>query len=433
VSGAGIVVGSMDTGFDPTHPALAGKWRGGTNSWKDFINGRTTPYDDHGHGTHTIGTMVGGDGPGPFPDDVGLAYGAKFISAKVLDATNSFSSASIVVAGAQWMLDPDQNPSTSDFPDVINNSWYFMNGGYTGFYASVAAWRAAGIVPVFCVGNNGPSARTTMAPSNYDNCIGVGATTSTNAIASFSGRGPSPSGTGFPADLRKPDLTAPGEMIRSCTHGTYEYWTGTSMAAPHVAGTIALMLQRRPNLTYAQIRTKLIASAADFGTAGYDYDFGYGRLNTFAAVSEAVGVDAASALPVAAFTAAPNPFRTSVRFTFTPPSTPASVDVFDLGGRRVWSARTAGAGALLWDGRDLNGGGLVIESLPACDQYTIQGDLFSRAILEDGEVPVPLEDSVKTMAVIDAVFLAAGTGRRESPVEVESRARGMSSGNSLAG
>jgi predicted dehydrogenase len=89
---------------------------------------------------------------------------------------------------------------------------------------------------------------------------------------------------------------------------------------------------------------------------------------------------------------------------------------------------------LIDDGRDLNGGGLVIEELPASDQYTIQGDLFSRAILEGGEVPVPLEDSVKTMAVIDAVFLSAGTGRRESPAEVESRARGVAqSGHSVAG
>jgi predicted dehydrogenase len=67
------------------------------------------------------------------------------------------------------------------------------------------------------------------------------------------------------------------------------------------------------------------------------------------------------------------------------------------------------------DGRDLNGGGLVVEELPPCDQYTIQGDLFSRAILEGGEVPVPLEDALHTMAVIDAVFLSADTGRWESP------------------
>src|SRR5262249_10502120 len=100
--GTGVLIGSMDTGFDPSHPALAGKWRGGTNSWIDIINGLPSPYDDHGHGTHTIGTMVGGDGAGPFASDIGVAYGAHFISAKVLDATNSFSSSSIVEAGAQW-------------------------------------------------------------------------------------------------------------------------------------------------------------------------------------------------------------------------------------------------------------------------------------------------------------------------------------------
>ena len=70
------------------------------------------------------------------------------------------------------------------------------------------------------------------------------------------------------------------------------------------------------------------------------------------------------------------------------------------------------------DGRDLMGGGLVTEELPPSDQYTIQGDLFSRAILEGGEVPVPLEDAVRTMAVIDAVFLAAETGHRQSPADV---------------
>jgi predicted dehydrogenase len=74
------------------------------------------------------------------------------------------------------------------------------------------------------------------------------------------------------------------------------------------------------------------------------------------------------------------------------------------------------------DGRDLYGGGRVTEDFPACDQYTIQGDLFSRAIREGGEPPVPLEDAVRNMAVIDAVFLSAETGRRERPADVLSAA-----------
>jgi subtilisin family serine protease len=133
LDGTGIVVGSMDTGFDPLHPALQGKWRGGANSWRDIVNGSPTPYDDNGHGTHTIGTMVGGDGPGPFTFDVGLAYNARFIAVKVLDAGNAFSSASTVIGGAQWILDPDANPATDDFPDVVNNSWLFNDPTFDGF------------------------------------------------------------------------------------------------------------------------------------------------------------------------------------------------------------------------------------------------------------------------------------------------------------
>lgn len=290
--GTGIVVGSIDTGFDPTHPALQGKWRGGTNSWHDFVNGQPNPYDDHGHGTHTIGTMVGGDGPGsgPFPIDVGLAYHAKFISAKAIDSNNSFSSASSVIAAAQWMLDPDGNPATDDFPDVINNSWLFFDQGYQGFHSSVTAWRAAGIIPVFALGNNGPGGATGNPPGTYDNTIGVGATDSNDLIASFSSRGPSPSGPGFPADLRKPDVSAPGVSVYSSVPGGgYQYWFGTSMAAPHVAGTVALMLQAHPGpMSYDEVRSALIGTSVDRGAPGYDYDYGYGRLDALAAVTEAL-------------------------------------------------------------------------------------------------------------------------------------------------
>jgi predicted dehydrogenase len=84
-----------------------------------------------------------------------------------------------------------------------------------------------------------------------------------------------------------------------------------------------------------------------------------------------------------------------------------------------FNATPGGTSRLLIDDcRDFLGGGLTIEELPPCDQYTIQGDLFSRAIRDGGEVPVPLEDAAKNMAVIDAVFLAAETGRKESPADV---------------
>jgi predicted dehydrogenase len=68
------------------------------------------------------------------------------------------------------------------------------------------------------------------------------------------------------------------------------------------------------------------------------------------------------------------------------------------------------------DGRDVFGGGITIEALPVCDQYTIQGDAFSRAILENTDVPVPIDDAVKNMAVIEAIFRSAVSGRGEAPL-----------------
>lgn len=285
LDGTGVVIGSMDTGVEVTHQALAGKWRGGSNSWQDFVNGLPSPYDDHGHGTHTTGTMVGGDGPGGFGSDIGIAYGAKFIAAKVLDANNQFSDGSKVFQGAQWMLDPDGNPATDDFPDVINNSWVFFDPTYTGFHSAVEAWRAVGIIPVFAIGNEGPDPGTTRAPGNYDDVIGVGATYPSDAIWSASSRGPAPSGSGFPLDGRKPDLTAPGKAIRSSLPGgTYGIWEGTSMATPHVAGTVALLLQAHPGASYDAVKTALLSSSVDLGAVGYDDAFGYGRLDALGAV-----------------------------------------------------------------------------------------------------------------------------------------------------
>lgn len=363
LDGTGIVVGSMDTGIDINHPALQGRWRGGNNSWLDVINALPDPYDDHGHGSHTIGTMVGGDGAGPFGSDIGLAYNARVISAKVLDSNNSFSSASIVIAGAQWMLDPDGDPQTDDFPHVINNSWYFFNQTYAGFHGSVEAWRAAGIIPVFSIGNFGPGAATTRAPANYNNTIGVGATDASDLIASFSSRGPSPAGAAFPADQRKPELSAPGESVRSSLPGGgYGDWSGTSMAAPHVAATAALMIELLPSLTYDEIRQILLETSVDLGAAGYDFDYGYGRLDAFEAITRVVATltvaDPTAAVPAGLrLIAGPNPFRDRVWLEFEAgEGTTPMLSIFDVGGRLVRAFQVASdSPSLSWDGRDERG------------------------------------------------------------------------------
>jgi subtilisin family serine protease len=366
LDGTGIVVGSMDTGIDINHPALVGKWRGGTNSWRDIINNLPNPYDDHGHGSHTIGTMVGGDGPGPFTEDIGIAYGARVISAKVLDSNNSFSSSSIVIAGAQWMLDPDGNSQTNDFPHVINNSWFFNSQTFTGFYSAVAAWRAAGIIPVGIVANFGPGTATTRPPGNYNNIMGVAATTISDQVASYSSRGPSPSGASFPLDLRKPDFAAPGDFVRSSLPGGgYASWQGTSMAAPHVAGCAALMLQANPALGYDDINLVIQFSAVDVAAPGYDFDSGYGRLDAFAAVefiAVPLAVDQSPTAPVAGLRVSPNPFQDEVRIDFSPRRSPSTLEILDVQGRRVMTHRPVAGGStgFVWDGRDPRG-----KNLPA--------------------------------------------------------------------
>ena len=290
LDGTGIVVGSMDTGFDPNHPALQGKWRGGTNSWIDLVAGQPVPYDDHSHGTHTIGTIVGGDGPGPFSPDIGIAYGARFIAAKTKDA-NLAETMSRAAAGAEWMMDPDGDPETNDFPHVINNSWGFVfSTTYSGFHPVAEAWRAAGIIAVFAAGNSGPNAGTVIPPGSHDNTIGVAATDMGDLVAGFSSRGPSPVGDAFPADRRKPDLSAPGVGVHSAVPGGgYSAFSGTSMAAPHVSGVVALMLQAHSGpMSPGEVRSALLETAVDLGPPGFDFDYGYGRLDAFEAVELAM-------------------------------------------------------------------------------------------------------------------------------------------------
>ncbi len=364
LDGTGIVLGIMDSGADIDHPALVGRWRGGDNSWHDLVNGLPDPYDDHGHGTHVTGLMVGGDGPGAFDPDIGVAYNAKFIAAKVLDADNSFSSVSIVLAGAQWMLDPDDDPATDDFPHIINCSWYFWSQGYAGFHGAVSAWRTAGIIPVFCIGNEGPGAYTTRSPGDYNNCIGVGGTDFNDDRYDWTSEGPSPVGWAFPEDRRKPDVSAPGEwVLSSVPDGGYEAWDGTSMATPHVAGTIALMLQAEPTLSYDAIKQILTGTAVDLGSPDYDYVFGYGRIDAYDAVTWAMTVAApeVASSAIASCRVSPNPLGRPATIAYTlADAGPVRIAVYDVLGRHVMALlndeQPAGPHTVTWDGRGRDGG-----------------------------------------------------------------------------
>jgi len=230
-TGQGIVVANIDTGVQSTHPALVNQYRGnGTTNlgnWKDPTGlCGAAPCDNNGHGTHTMGTMVGDDGLG---NQIGVAPAAKWIACKGCITGDCFGSH--LITCAQWIVNPDG----AAHPHVVNNSW----GGGPGnswYQSYVQSWIAAGIFPAFSNGNAGPICNTSGSPGDYPESISAGATDSNDVIAGFSSRGPSAFG-GI-----KPDLAAPGVGIRSSyPTNTYAWGSGTSMAGPHVAGAVALL------------------------------------------------------------------------------------------------------------------------------------------------------------------------------------------------
>jgi subtilisin family serine protease len=299
LTGAGVRVGSIDTGVNAAHPDLAGKVVG----WRDFVNGRAAPYDDNGHGTHTVGTMVGGSAGG---SPIGVAPGARVVVAKAMNA-NGVGAGSNLLAAAQWMTDPDGNPATADYPSVVNNSWSTGDANDPWFHAMVRQWVALGIVPVFAAGNSGPGAGTVGSPASYPESVAVGAVDQASAVASFSARGPvvwrdlDGGGPAAGTLLTKPDVVAPGVAITSSVGTGYLAYSGTSMASPHVAGLVALMRQAAPDLAVASVEDIIRSSARDLGAPGADGTSGAGLVSAPAAVAAALGPGADTALvPVGA-------------------------------------------------------------------------------------------------------------------------------------
>jgi subtilisin family serine protease len=277
--GQGIVIASMDTGVDGTHPDLAAQWRGGANSWFDpYGEHPVTPTDLNGHGTWTMGVMVGREGSG---SAIGVAPQAQWIAVKIFDDLNT-ATAVAIHQGFQWLLDPDGNPATPDAPHVVNNSWGFQAPGCDlAFQADLQALQAAGILPIFSAGNLGPAASTGTSPANYPEAFAVGATDNNDVLWANSSRGPSACGE---AQTIFPEIVAPGVGILTTERfGLYSTQTGTSLAAPHVAGALALLLNADPNLTVAEQRAALFGAAIDLGSPGPDNDYGYGRLDVLQA------------------------------------------------------------------------------------------------------------------------------------------------------
>jgi subtilisin family serine protease len=284
IDGSGVVVATLDSGVDWQHPALQSKYRGyrangppvHVGNWFDATTlGAVYPVDDFGHGTHTMGTLVGGTSD----HAIGVAPGAQWISAKIF--TNAgYSSDSWIHAAFQWVMAPAGDAALA--PDIVSNSWGDDNGADTTFMPDVEALRAASIMTFFSNGNNGVNGAGTVAsPASYGDSFGVGAVDANDALTYFSAHGPSP----LTGNV-KPDVSAPGLNINSSAPGgAYRIMSGTSMATPHAAGLAALLLQASPGLSIADTFFVITSTAVPLSTTVPNNDSGWGRLDAYAAVS----------------------------------------------------------------------------------------------------------------------------------------------------
>ena len=286
-TGTGIVVGTLDSGVDVTHPDLASSWRGGTNSWFDpYGQHPTTPTDLTGHGTGVAGVLVGGSSSGT---TIGTAPGSSWVAARVFDDAGR-STVSAVHQAFQWMLDPDADPATADAPRVVNASWSLGSGPGCDltFQPDVRALRTAGILPVFPAGNFGSTSSSSVSPANYPESLSVGSVSTNGVVMSSSSRGPSSCGGRTRAF---PDLVAPGQNIETADrYGQFQYLSGTSVAAPHAAGVLALLLSTAPWLSADQQQSLITSTAVDRGVAGVDEVYGNGMLDGTAAYTAALAI-----------------------------------------------------------------------------------------------------------------------------------------------
>ncbi len=329
-TGQGMVVANIDTGVRYTHAALQSHYRGylggasfnhNYNWWDPYGGYTSAPGDYNGHGSHTMGIMVGNDGSA---NQTGIAPGARWIACAACNS-NTCSDAALLECAefvtAPWDLNK-ANPDPDQRPMVVNNSWGDCAQSYDSWFRGVVdAWQAAGIYPVFSAGNASncsyaepPGLNTVGNPARYGNVTAVGSSTrDTSQYAPHSNWGPgdnldtiNPNPDSAFGQHLKPQVVAPGVNIRSAVNtsdSAYEAWDGTSMSAPHVSGLVALVLQAAPCLIgdYAGVET-LIENTAQpiaYNTGGspapppgnaINYATGHGEIDALAAVQAASSI-----------------------------------------------------------------------------------------------------------------------------------------------
>jgi hypothetical protein len=301
--GEGIVVANVDTGVQFDHPALVRQYRGNQGggvfdhnyNWVDPSNicgnPSLAPCDNDGHGTHTMGTMIGEDASQT--NQIGVAPAARWIAAKGCEFY--YCTEFALLAAGQWIAAPTDltgaNERADLRPHIVNNSWGSSNYSIVDpwYRPTVINWINSGIFPAFAIGNDGPGCDSSGSPGDYVETYASGAFDINGNIAWFSSRGPGENGE------IKPNIAAPGVDVRSSLPGNgYGFNSGTSMASPHTAGTVALMLSAAPSLigdinTTRQILDDSATDTPDAQCGGTNDDnnvWGEGKLNAFAAVDQ---------------------------------------------------------------------------------------------------------------------------------------------------
>ncbi len=317
VRGEGVVVGVQDTGVAWDHPALRASYRGWDGStvdhafnWHSAVGATPAcpdpaiPCDPYGHGTHVAGTITGDDGAG---NQIGVAPGATWIGCRNMDdqgrGTPSSYTGCFEFFLAPWPPggDPQIDGDPSLAAQIVNNSWNCPPSEGCGHYTlqqAVEAVRAAGVLVVASAGNNGSACGSALYPiGTYDASYSVGSVDASGVIAPTSSRGPVTfNGSG----ISKPDISAPGVAVRSASPPNgYRLLSGTSMAAPHVAGVFALLWSAYPSLIgqidaseaiiNASARRVVDLTCGPAGSPDYNHTYGWGHADALAALRAAAG------------------------------------------------------------------------------------------------------------------------------------------------
>jgi subtilisin family serine protease len=275
--GTGISICIIDTGIDPNHCDFPS---GKIIAWADYVGSGSSPYDDHGHGTHCSSIAAGADSP------YGVAPGASLMGAKVCTSGGSCSD-SAIINGIDF--------GVAQGADVESLSLGGPGGDGTSAIAQECNWAVSqGVVVVVAAGNDGSACCTIGTPGDATNVITVAASDKSDGLASFSSRGPTTD------DRIKPDITAPGVSIYAANDGTScsdVGMSGTSMATPHIAGVAALMLDARGTATPLQVKNCMGATAIDKGNTNKDCLWGWGRVDAYAAVQQIISNPSVSPPP----------------------------------------------------------------------------------------------------------------------------------------